>query len=262
MAECTTRDDPRGGRALQAGTRKGHPLEAARIAGIMGVKRTPDLLPFCHPIAVTGAEVLVEPDESAGVVRVQATVNDRTGAEMEALTAASVAALSLYDTAEAFDRAASIEAPPAVEVGRQERRLPRRTELGSVWGRYHAGHVLGDVQRLDAASLPAILQVLAALANPPPRHRADAAAAARPGVRRDLDTACVARQPGSRDAAGGALQERSRGSTSRQREAHVVPNVGRYLRRYLSRVGNDCSQKESRCRSAGTGGSGARHTEM
>ena len=50
---------------LVAGTPKGDPIEAARIAGLMGVKRTPDLLPFCHPIAVTGAEVRVEPDRGA-----------------------------------------------------------------------------------------------------------------------------------------------------------------------------------------------------
>ena len=62
MAEATLRTTPEAVARLQQGTRKGHPLEAARIAGIMGVKRTPDLLPFCHPIAVTGAEVLVEPD--------------------------------------------------------------------------------------------------------------------------------------------------------------------------------------------------------
>jgi cyclic pyranopterin phosphate synthase len=96
---------------LVAGTPKGDPIEAARIAGLMGVKRTPDLLPFCHPIAVTGAEVLVQPDEVGGRIRVQATVHakDRTGAEMEALTAAAVAALCLYDTAKAFDRAARID---------------------------------------------------------------------------------------------------------------------------------------------------------
>ncbi len=96
---------------LVAGTPKGNPLEAARIAGIMGVKRTPDLLPFCHPIAVTGAEVIVEPDATAGRIRVRAKVRakDRTGVEMEALTAASVACLSLYDTAKAFDRAARID---------------------------------------------------------------------------------------------------------------------------------------------------------
>jgi len=111
VAEATLRTIPEAVARLQEGTRKGHPLEAARIAGIMGVKRTPDLLPFCHPIAVTGAEVLVEPLQSEGVVRVQATVKarDRTGVEMEALTAASVAALSLYDTAKEFDRSASIE---------------------------------------------------------------------------------------------------------------------------------------------------------
>jgi cyclic pyranopterin phosphate synthase len=96
--------------ALIAGTPKGNPIEAARIAGIMGVKRTPDLLPFCHPIAVTGAEVTVEPDAGSGRIRVRATVRalDRTGVEMEALTAVSVAALSLYDTAKAYDRAAEI----------------------------------------------------------------------------------------------------------------------------------------------------------
>lgn len=96
---------------LVAGTPKGDPIEAARVAGIMGVKRTPDLLPFCHPIAVTGAEVLVQPDAQTGRIRVQATVHakDRTGAEMEALTAAAVAALCLYDTAKAFDRAARID---------------------------------------------------------------------------------------------------------------------------------------------------------
>jgi cyclic pyranopterin phosphate synthase len=96
---------------LIAGTRKGNPIEAARIAGVMGVKRTPDLLPFCHPIAVTGADVVVQPDPNAGTIRVEATVraNDRTGVEMEALTAAAVAALSLYDTTKEFDRAARID---------------------------------------------------------------------------------------------------------------------------------------------------------
>jgi cyclic pyranopterin phosphate synthase len=111
VAECVISMTPDAVARLTAGTPKGNPLEAARIAGIMGVKRTPDLLPFCHPIAVTGAEVLVEPDQAAGKIRVQTTVRakDRTGVEMEALTAAAVAALSLYDTAKAFDRAARID---------------------------------------------------------------------------------------------------------------------------------------------------------
>ena len=111
VAECVVSMTPEACARLVAGTPKGNPLEAARIAGVMGVKRTPDLLPFCHPIAVTGAEVLVEADEDAGRVHVRTTVRalDRTGVEMEALTAAAVAALSLYDTAKAFDRAARID---------------------------------------------------------------------------------------------------------------------------------------------------------
>jgi len=111
VAECLVSMTPDACAQLVAGTPKGNPLEAARIAGVMAVKRTPDLLPFCHPIAVTGAEVLVEPDERNGTIRVQTTVraHDRTGVEMEALTAAAVGALSLYDTAKAFDRAARID---------------------------------------------------------------------------------------------------------------------------------------------------------
>jgi cyclic pyranopterin phosphate synthase len=111
VAECVVSMTPDACARLVAGTPKGNPLEAARIAGVMAVKRTPDLLPFCHPIAVTGAEVLVEPDERNGTIRVQTTVraHDRTGVEMEALTGAAVGALSLYDTAKAFDRSARID---------------------------------------------------------------------------------------------------------------------------------------------------------
>jgi cyclic pyranopterin monophosphate synthase len=117
VAECVISMTAEACAQLVAGTPKGNPLEAARIAGVMGVKRTPDLLPFCHPIAVTGAEVVVEPDEGAGTIRVRTTVraHDRTGVEMEALTAAAVAALSLYDTAKAFDRAARIDGLRLIE---------------------------------------------------------------------------------------------------------------------------------------------------
>ena len=96
---------------LVAGTKKGSPIETAKIAGIGGVKRTPNLLPHCHPIRVTGADVTIEPDPASGRIRVQVTVRaiDRTGVEMEALTGAAVASLSLYDTAKAFDRAARID---------------------------------------------------------------------------------------------------------------------------------------------------------
>jgi cyclic pyranopterin phosphate synthase len=111
VAECVVTMSADACARLIAGTPKGNPLEAARIAGVMGVKRTPDLLPFCHPIALTGAEVVVTPDPETGRIHVRTTVRarDRTGVEMEALTAAAVAALSLYDTAKAFDRAARID---------------------------------------------------------------------------------------------------------------------------------------------------------
>jgi cyclic pyranopterin phosphate synthase len=96
---------------LLVGTKKGDPIQTAKIAGVIGVKETPRLLPHCHPIRITGVEMEIEPDEAGGRLHVTTTVRatDRTGVEMEALTAAAVAALSLYDTAKAFDRAARIE---------------------------------------------------------------------------------------------------------------------------------------------------------
>jgi len=111
VAECWVSMTPRAAASVVAGTKKGDPVQTAKIAGVIGVKETPRLLPHCHPIRVTGAEVVIEADESSGRFRVQTTVRaiDRTGVEMEALTAAAVAALSLYDTAKAFDRAARID---------------------------------------------------------------------------------------------------------------------------------------------------------
>ena len=95
---------------LVAGTKKGLPIETAKIAAVGGVKRTPELLPHCHPIRVTGVDVVVEPGGD-GRIRVEVGVRamDRTGVEMEALTGVTAGALSLYDTAKAFDRSARIE---------------------------------------------------------------------------------------------------------------------------------------------------------
>ena len=85
---------------------KGDALAAARLAGIMAAKRTPDLLPLCHPVLIAGADVDVAADEAAGLVRVEARVHaiDRTGVEMEALTAACAAALTIYDMMKRHDR--------------------------------------------------------------------------------------------------------------------------------------------------------------
>lgn len=90
---------------------KGDVLAAARLAGIMGTKRTADLIPLCHPIAITGAEVNFEWEESRSCLRIEAMVRTvgKTGVEMEALTAVSVAALTVYDMCKAVDREMRID---------------------------------------------------------------------------------------------------------------------------------------------------------
>jgi cyclic pyranopterin monophosphate synthase len=90
---------------------KGDVLAAARIAGIMAAKKVPDLIPLCHPLAITKAAVEFEPDAARNAIRIVTTVatNGQTGVEMEALTAASVAALTLYDMVKAVDKGAVIE---------------------------------------------------------------------------------------------------------------------------------------------------------
>jgi cyclic pyranopterin phosphate synthase len=90
---------------------KGDALAAARIAGIQAAKRTADLIPLCHPLSITGCEVTIEPaqDDSRLVIEASVRCADRTGVEMEALTAVTIAALTLYDMLKAIDRAMAIE---------------------------------------------------------------------------------------------------------------------------------------------------------
>jgi cyclic pyranopterin phosphate synthase len=99
------------------GLPKGDALAVGRLAGIMGAKRTPDLIPLCHPIALHG--VTVDLELTGTTVEITATVRtaDRTGVEMEALTAVATAGLALVDMVKAVDPAASIE---AVRVLRKE----------------------------------------------------------------------------------------------------------------------------------------------
>ncbi len=87
--------------------KKGDVLTIARIAGVMAAKRTAELIPLCHPIPLTKVEVDLTLDESASAVRITATARTvgKTGVEMEALTAVSAAALTIYDMAKAVDRA-------------------------------------------------------------------------------------------------------------------------------------------------------------
>jgi cyclic pyranopterin phosphate synthase len=95
---------------MAGGVKKGDVLSVARLAGIMGAKRTPDLIPLCHPLALTAVTVDLSCNPERNAVDITATcrVNGRTGVEMEALTAASVAALTVYDMCKAIDRGMTI----------------------------------------------------------------------------------------------------------------------------------------------------------
>jgi cyclic pyranopterin phosphate synthase len=92
------------------GLPKGDALAVARIAGIMGAKRTPDLVPLCHPIALHGVTVDFEIREREIAISVTTRTADRTGVEMEALTAVAAAGLALIDMVKAVDPAASLDA--------------------------------------------------------------------------------------------------------------------------------------------------------
>ncbi len=90
----------------EGGVKKGDVLSVAQLAGIMGAKRTPDLIPLCHPLDLTSVTVDLECDPDRNAVDITATcrVSGRTGVEMEALTAVAVAGLTIYDMCKAVDR--------------------------------------------------------------------------------------------------------------------------------------------------------------
>src|SRR5918911_2868886 len=91
--------------ALRAGrTPKGDPLETARIAGILAAKRTSELIPLCHPLPLTHVDVRAELDDEGVRIEAEASTTAQTGVEMEALTAAAIAALTVYDMCKAVER--------------------------------------------------------------------------------------------------------------------------------------------------------------
>jgi len=92
------------------GVKKGDVLSVARLAGIMGAKKTPDLIPLCHPLALTSVQVDLTLDEARNAVDITATCKlvGKTGVEMEALTAVAVAALTVYDMCKAVDKGMQI----------------------------------------------------------------------------------------------------------------------------------------------------------
>ena len=89
---------------------KGDVVGVARVAGIMAAKRTPDLIPLCHPLPLTSVDLVIEPSDEPPGLTVESTVRTtaRTGVEMEALTAVSVAALTVYDMCKAVDRGMTV----------------------------------------------------------------------------------------------------------------------------------------------------------
>jgi len=97
------------GLLLEGRLPKGDALAVGRVAGIMGAKRTSELIPLCHPISLTGAEVHLEIEETGVRIRAEVETRERTGVEMEALTAVAVAGLALYDMVKAVDRTARLE---------------------------------------------------------------------------------------------------------------------------------------------------------
>jgi len=102
---------------LAGNSKKGDVLGVARLAGIMAAKRTPDLIPLCHPIALTQVSVELMPDETchAIICTARAETVGRTGVEMEALTAAATALLTIYDMCKAVDRGMVIESVRLLE---------------------------------------------------------------------------------------------------------------------------------------------------
>ncbi len=110
VAECRVRMAPETLRAIrEAAVAKGDVLGVARVAGIMAAKRTPDLIPLCHPLPVTAVEVDLELEPDAVRIVATARVSGQTGVEMEALTAAAVAGLTVIDMVKGLERGVYVE---------------------------------------------------------------------------------------------------------------------------------------------------------
>jgi cyclic pyranopterin phosphate synthase len=115
LAECLVRMSPATLRAVKQGTAKGDALQVARVAGIMAAKRTSDLIPLCHPLPLTSVALDFEFVRGAVRVLARARVVGQTGVEMEALTAAAVAGLTLIDMTKGIERGVYLESVRLLE---------------------------------------------------------------------------------------------------------------------------------------------------
>jgi cyclic pyranopterin phosphate synthase len=109
IAECVVRMQPETIAAVREGTAKGDALQVARIAGIMAAKKTPDLVPLAHPLAITSVSVDFEFVDAGVRIAARVRVTGQTGVEMEALTAAAVAGLTLIDMTKGVERGVYLE---------------------------------------------------------------------------------------------------------------------------------------------------------
>jgi cyclic pyranopterin phosphate synthase len=134
IARASVRMKPATLRVIRKGNApKGDVLGVARTAGILAAKRTPQLIPLCHPLRITGVDVTFEDDLKRGELMVEARVRtvDKTGVEMEALTAAAVAALTVYDMVKAAERGVTIARIQLIEKLGGESGHWRRARLGA-----------------------------------------------------------------------------------------------------------------------------------
>ena len=129
VAECVVHMKPETAALVAAGDLpKGDVVSTARIAGILGAKRTPELIPLCHPLPLSfvDVEVIVDPEAGAVSVRGEAGTSAQTGVEMEALTACSIAALTVYDMVKGVERGVTIDSLRLLEKtgGKEDWRAP------------------------------------------------------------------------------------------------------------------------------------------
>lgn len=178
MAEAIVRMKPETLALVLGGAApKGDVLAAARIAGIMAAKKTSELIPLCHPLPIAGVTVVCEPDEADALIRVLASVKvtGQTGVEMEALTAASIAALTIYDMLKAVERGIVIESVRLVskeggKSGTYRAEKPETSRTAAV--RRAAASAAASVRRTRQRAQPAELMGETAMRKPPVDHNA------------------------------------------------------------------------------------------
>lgn len=202
MAEAIVRMQPETlAMVLEGSVAKGDVLAVARVAGIMAAKKTSELIPLCHPLPIAGVTVLCEPDESENLIRVLATVRvtGSTGVEMEALTAASVAALTIYDMLKAVERGITIEAVRLMAKDGGKSGSYRADEAGPAPARHVALRRASAVQiKARRARPPATVKDI--VAEPAPRKSVADAAGKRDAVRRFMQARGLTAHAWARDA--------------------------------------------------------------